>query len=76
MACEVWIKEHDPEFVHVYRAHRHWNRNEPYGEPFADWMERNYRCYVVSTEDHSQISIPTICFLSPADKTLFLLKWS
>ncbi len=76
MASEVWIKEHDPEFVHVYRAHRHWKRNEPYGEPFADWMERNYRCYVIVPDDYLHIGIPNICFLSPADKTFFLLKWS
>lgn len=73
MASEIWIGEHDTEYHAVYNAHRHWKRNEPYGEPFADWIERNYRCYVVMTED---LGIPTICFLSPADKTLFLLKWS
>ena len=76
MASEVWIGEHDKEYVHVYRAHRHWKRNEPYGEPFAAWMERNHRCYVVVMGDDFQISIPTIYFLTPADKTLFLLKWS
>ena len=73
MASEVWIGEHDKEYVHVYRAHRHWKRKEPYGEPFAAWMERNYNCYVVITGD---FGIPTICFLTPADKTLFLLRWS
>ena len=31
--------------------------------------------YVVENGNDFQISIPTICFLSPADKTLFLLKW-
>ena len=76
MASEVWISEYDPEHRSVYKALQHWRYKEPYGEPFAAWMERNHRCYVVVMGDDFQISIPTIYFLTPADKTLFLLKWS
>lgn len=73
MASEVWINDWDNEYSAVYKALQHWRRNEPYGEPFSDWMERNYRCYV-----HVSINTftPNVMFLSPADKTLFLLKWS
>ena len=71
MASEVWIRDWDTEYLAVYKAHRHWIYNEPVGETFSDWMERNYRCYVSGI-----LMIPNVMFFSPADKTFFLLKWS
>ncbi len=73
MASEVWINDWDNEYSAVYKALIHWRRNVPYGEPFSDWMEKHHRCYVTVS---SNTFTPNVRFFSPADKTLFLLKWS
>lgn len=70
MGSEVWISEFDSEYMFVYRAHCHWTWNVKPGEPFTDWLERNYNCYIL--DNHYN---PTIVFLTPADKTLFILRW-
>ena len=73
MDSEVWISEFDREYMFVYRAHCHWKWNEPPGEPFEDWLERNYNCYTTSSVSSNG---PIVIFLTPADKTLFILRWS
>ena len=74
---EVWISEGDTEYICLLKAQRYWMYKEESSEPFEDWLERNHRAFLtLGSGDYFQISNPTVYFLNPADKTLFLLKWS